>query len=175
MESGSATTGTFEDGAEFSYQLTEKDGVLPDLMIYCPEDMMAAPGEAFAKWLKLENGSTLTVPGGAMLLARLDDVTVDESLKPFQRSIVEVLKRYTPRRVVLVTHTYCVYYDTIAAWNDDLANVKGRQVADMRAALRVLGGWFPRAQISGYLAEEDANRKLVFHAVDPEGKTPQPK
>jgi hypothetical protein len=150
---------------EFSYQLTQKPGEGPaDVIVMCDEDVMSAAGDAFAKWLKLE-GIPLKAPGGVMLISRLNDVTLDSSLKPLQRALVEVLKRYSPRRVVLVAHTYCIYYDTVAAWNDDLAKVRQRQIADMRASMNVLREWFPRAEISGYLAEEDANHKLVFHSA----------
>lgn len=166
LESRSTASGPEPGGAEFSYPLPDKASAVPDLVLLCPEDAMAEPGEAFAKWLKVD-GATVPVPGGAMMLAHLDDVTLDNNLKPLQRSVVEVLKRYTPRRVVLVSHSYCIYYDTVAAWNNDLANVKKRQLADMRAAVHVLGEWFPRAEISGFLAEEDAKHNLVFHAVEP--------
>ena len=154
------------DTGEFSYQLTRKPTDGPaDVIVMCDEDVMSEAGGAFAKWMKLE-GLPLKAPGGVMLIARLNDVTLDSSLKPLQRALVEVLKRYSPRRVVLVAHTYCIYYDTLAAWNDNLANVRQRQIADMRASINVLREWFPRAEISGYLAEEDANHKVVFHAAN---------
>jgi hypothetical protein len=162
FESRSAAKET--DDGEFSFQLKEKQGT-GDVLIICPEEILSEPGEAFAKWLKLD-GLPLKAPGGVLLTARLNDLTLDESLKPMQRALVEVLKRHSPRRVVLVAHTYCVYYDTIAAWNDDLANVRKRQIADMRASMEVLRSWFPRAEISAYLAEEDAEHKLVFRSAD---------
>ena len=101
-----------------------------------------------------------------MLLARLNDISIDESLKPLQRSTVEILKRYSPRRVVLVAHTFCIYYDTLAAWNNNLSSVRQREVADLRAAIHVLQEWFPKAEVTGYLAEEDPNHRLVFHASE---------
>jgi hypothetical protein len=157
------------DTGEFSYQLTRKPGDGPaDIIVMCPEDVMTDAGDAFAKWLKLE-GMPLKAPGGVMLIAHLNDVTLDTSLKPLQRALVEVLKRYSPRRIVLVAHTYCIYYDTVAAWNDNLASVRQRQIADMRASINVLREWFPRAEISAYLAEEDTNHKLVFHSANKVG------
>jgi hypothetical protein len=166
LESGYAARGTAEDGAEFTYQLADKgNDSQTDIILFCPEDHMAEPSEAFSAWLKLD-GIPMTVPGGTMLLAKLNDVTLDDNLKPLQRAFVEVLKRYSPRRVVLVAHTYCVYYDTLAAWNDNLSGVRTRQIEDLEASMQVLQQWFPRAKISGYLAEEDPDHKLVFHSVD---------
>src|SRR5262245_30704143 len=90
---------------EFSFQLKPSASGDSDIMLLCPEDILTEPGEAFAKWLKL-SGPPLTVPGGVMLLARLNDIAIDDSLKPLQRSAIELLKRYSPRRVVLVAHTF---------------------------------------------------------------------
>jgi hypothetical protein len=166
MESGWAAGGTQGDGEEFSYQLKNKGSdSTTDILIMCPEEIMAEPGQAFSEWLVLD-GIPVNLPGGAMLLARLNDVTLDDSLKPAQRSLVEVLKRYSPRRVVLVAHTFCVYYDTVAAWNNDLAGVRQRQLADLTASVEVLRGWFPRSEVSAYLAEEDSDHKMVFRSLD---------
>ena len=165
FESRSAAKDDAASG-EFSYQLPQKaNDASPDILIVCPEDVLTEPVDAFSKWLKLA-GFPLKIPGGVMLLARLNDVTLDESLKPAQRAAVELLKRYSPRRVVIVAHTYCIYYDTLAAWNNNLGDVRRRQIADMRASMSVLQAWFPRAEISGYLAEEDGNHRLVFHSAD---------
>jgi hypothetical protein len=164
FESRSAAKASSEGTAEFSYQLTAGPDQ-GDVMFMCAEDVMNDPGEAFAQWLKLD-GTPVQLPGGVMVLARLNDVTIDESLKPLERSVVEILKRYSPRRVVLVAHTYCIYYDTLAAWNNNLNGVRQREIDDLQAAIQVLRKWFPRAEISGYLAEEDADHRLTFHSAD---------
>ena len=164
FESGSAANGAADSG-EFSYQLPQKASDGTDILLMCAEDVLAEPADAFSKWLKLD-GIPLRMPGGALLLARLNDVTLDQSLKPAQRAAVEILKRHSPRRVVLVAHTNCIYYDTLAAWNNSVAGVRRRQIADMRTTMGVLHEWFPRADVSGYLAEEDGNHRLVFHSVD---------
>jgi hypothetical protein len=54
----------------------------------------------------------------------------------------------------------------VAAWNDDLAGVRQRQISDLKASVEVLQGWFPRAEVSAYLAEEDPDHKLVFHSLE---------
>src|SRR5262245_24181161 len=62
---------------EFSYQLSRRQSNVPaDIIIMCPEDVISEAGEAFAKWLKLD-GMPLKAPGGGMLIARLNDVTLD--------------------------------------------------------------------------------------------------
>src|SRR6185436_19057615 len=85
---------------EFVYPLDKDAKASPDPGVMCPEDALDKPGEAFTKWLKVD-GIPVRIPGGPMILARLNDVTVDESLKPLQRTAVEILKRYSPKRVVL--------------------------------------------------------------------------
>lgn len=149
---------------EFAYKLLpETDDAHSDVLIGCNEDVVETPNAEFAKWKGLE-GVPLALPGGPMTVARLNDVTVNGQFKPAQRAAVEVLKRHSPRRIVLVAHTMCLYYDTIAAWNNSLPQVRERQVKDMDVALRLLREWFPQAEISGYMAEEK-NRTLFFRPV----------
>ncbi len=156
-------------GAEFSYKLPQQTASdVGDVLITCTEDVMDAPSGEFAKWLGLQ-GIPLELPGGPLSIARLSDsVTPDkalmELLNPFQRVAVEVLKRHTPRKVVLVTHDMCIYYDALAAWQNNLSQVQARQRSDMSAALNTLRLWFPQAEISGFVASIDG-QKLTFHKL----------
>lgn len=147
----------------FSYKLPEKDEAHGDVLIGCNEEVLETPTAEFAKWKGLQ-GIPLALPGGPLAVARLNDVTVNNQFKPAQRAAIEVLKRYSPRRVVLVAHTMCLYYDTIAAWNNSLPQVRERQMKDMDAALRLLREWFPQAEVSGYLAVEK-DRTLFFRPL----------
>lgn len=152
-----------EAGAEFAYKLPEEDRPQSDILIGCSEHVVETPNAEFAKWKDLR-GAPLALPGGALALAHIDDVGVSEQFKPAQRAAVEVLKRHSPRKIVLVSHSMCLYYDTIAAWNNSLPQVRERQVQDMHAALHLLREWFPQADISGYMAEEE-NRTLFYRPV----------
>jgi hypothetical protein len=153
-----------EEGVEFAYKLPkEADRAHSDVLIYCNEDAMKEPTAEFAKWKGLQ-GIPFTLPGGPLAIARLNDVTVSEYFKPAQRTAVEVLKRYSPERIVLVTHTMCLYYDSIAAWNNSLPQMRERQTKDMEASLQLLREWFPKAEILTYLAEEE-NKTLFFRPL----------
>lgn len=153
-----------KEGAEFSYELPPEEQVAnSDILIGCSEHTIEAPNAEFAKWKDLR-GAPLALPGGPLALAHLDDVQLSEQFKPAQRAAVEVLKRHSPRKIVVVAHTMCLYYDTIAAWNNSLPQVRERQVQDMHSALHLLREWFPQAEISGYLAEEE-NRTLFYRPV----------
>lgn len=166
LDSSSASVSSKQSapGEEFSYELPpEKDDAHSDVIIQCNEEEMEEPAVEFAKWLGL-SGIPLALPGGPMALAHLDDVAVNQQFKPAQRAMIEVLKRYSPRRVVLVAHDMCLYYDTMAAWNNTLSEVRVRQTQDMDAALTVLREWFPQAEISGYIAEEK-DRTLFFRPI----------
>ena len=77
---------------EFVYPLDKEAGGSPDLVIMCPEDALDKPGQAFTKWLKID-GIPVKIPGGPMILARLNGLTLDKSLKPVERTAVEILKR----------------------------------------------------------------------------------
>lgn len=148
---------------EFSYPI-ETDTDTGDVLLTCSEEVMNKPIAAFAKWLRIE-GPPLQVPSGHMLIPRLNDVQIGEEFKPAQRAVRELLKRHSPRTVVLVAHTNCVYYDTVAAWQDSLATVRQKQIDDLRATAKLVREWLVRSEVQTYLAEEEGDR-LVFHRIN---------
>lgn len=154
--------------AIFSYTLPETDSATGDILISCNEEVLEIPTSEFAKWRGL-SGVPLALPGGPMTIARLDDVAFSDTIKPAQRAAVEVLKRYSPKRVVFVTHDMCLYYDTIAAWNDKLSQAHQHQASDLETAMRIAREWFPKAEVSGYNARTE-NNKLVFRPVIEPGR-----
>jgi hypothetical protein len=170
FDSSSAKESSAEkDGAVFSYPLPgETEAPTGDILISCNEEMLQAPTTEFAKWKGL-SGVPLAFPGGPLAIARLDDIAFSDTIKPAQRASIEVLKRYSPRRVVLVAHDMCLYYDTIAAWNDKLPESHQYQADDLQAAMRIAREWFPKAEVSGYNARIE-NNKLVFHPVAESGR-----
>lgn len=159
-----------EDGV-FSYRVTEEKNETLDVLITCNEDVMKdAPG-AFAKNLGLQ-GIPLELPGGPLLISEIsrkvkEGLTpeLEKELTPLQRSTVEILKRYGPRRVVLVSHSECLAYDTVAAWHDALKQVRERQDADLRAAKAALETWLPKTEIRCYFAEREGDR-IVFRPAE---------
>ena len=154
----------FTESGNFIYKIEQNGENTPaDIMLTCSEDVMKSSSEAFARWLKL-SGIPLYLPSGPMLIGKLDELNVPEELKPAKRSLVEVLKRHTPKHIVLIAHTNCIYYDTVAAWEDNLTKVKERQREDMLMAKNTLNQWLPKAKVSGYIAEEFDGR-LEFRPV----------
>lgn len=148
---------------EFSYPLERSAGT-GDLLLTCSEEIMNKPIAAFARWLKIE-GPPIQVPSGHMLIPQLNNVEIGEEFKPAQRAVQELLKRHSPRKVVLVAHTNCVYYDTVAAWQDSLATVRQKQIDDLKATAGLVREWLVKSEVQTYLAEEE-NGRLVFHRIN---------
>ncbi len=153
----------------FSYPLPAETAVANgDILISCNEETLGTPISEFSKWKGL-SGVPLAIPGGPLAIARLNDVAISDQIKPAQRAAIEVLKRYSPRKVVLVTHETCLYYDTIAAWNNSSPTTHQHQADDLEVAMQVMREWFPKAEVSGYNARIE-NNKLVFHPVSESGR-----
>jgi len=111
-----------------------------------------------------ESGRISAAREQAMLLARLPDGS-PESLQAPKRALVRLLKQHSPRRVVLVAHSECLYYDVIAAWKDDLDGVKARQESDLREARALIESWFPDARVETYYAMKRESR-LAFNPLE---------
>ncbi len=144
----------------FVVELKEREG--EDLIVHCTEDHFQDAFGHFARFLGIDS-PPIDAPGGVMLLGRVPE-DVPEALRPAKRTLVEVLKRHSPRRVVLVAHSECLLYDAIAAWQDDLDAVKGRQELDLIQARKVIRSWFPKAQVEVYYAMKKDGR-LAFNPL----------
>lgn len=156
------TTKSVEEGADprFAVEFHEREG--DAAFVQCSEDHF---GDAFAKFRNhLDvDGPPVSIPGGPMVIA-LAEGELPDNLKPAQRAAIEILKRHSPSRIVLVGHTECLLYDTIAAWHDNLDEVTKRQVEDLDRAARVLHEWFPKAKIEVYYASKEGGR-LIFNPI----------
>ncbi len=145
----------------FVVELQEREG--EDLIIQCSEERFRDAVRHFARFLGIES-DPLDGPGGAMLLARLPDGS-PESLEAPKRALVEVLKRHSPRRVVLVAHSECLIYDVVGAWKDDLEGVKARQESDLREARDLIKSWYPKARVETYYAMKRESQ-LAFNPLE---------
>lgn len=153
----------------FRFTVPEKQIVHSDVLIHCSEDGAVESSKAFAKWMHLE-GVPLEFPGGSLAIAKLAAVPMGGEVLPAQRSAIEILKRYSPKRIVIVAHSECIYYDTIGAWQDDLSGVEERQREDLRTARALLRVWFPKAEVRAYFAELMADNTIQFLPVEEEQK-----
>jgi len=137
-----------------------------DFIVHSTEDRFEDAYKKLGTYLKATY--PLSVPGGPLLFA-LADVDLPEEMQPAKRTTVEVLKRYSPRRIILVSHQGDVWYDSIAAWNDNLAGVSERQIADLRKAGRVVKEWFPDSEVVLYYGRLENANKVRFSPLKADG------
>ena len=155
--------GETEQG-EFVVEMEEQESF--DLIVHCDEERFEDAFEEFTEFMDLESPyPPLRVPGGPMVIA-LADLELAEELQPAKRAAIEYLKRHAPRRVILVAHSECLLYDTIAAWQDDLDSVKRRQHEHLVAAQDAIHKWFPATEVELYYANKDGNRLTFYRMAD---------
>lgn len=145
----------------FEIEFEEQEG--PTVFVQCDEDEFEEGFREFRRFLHIKE-PPLTIPGGPMLLAQLP-TQVSEDLKPVQRTAIELLKRYSPSRIILLAHSDCLLYDTVAAWQNELDAVKDKQFEDMERAVAAIRRWLPNTKVEVYYAFRDGKR-LRFNPVD---------
>lgn len=148
-------------GHLFIIEMEEKEG--GTAFIQCDEEEFEDAFKQFRRFLNVKE-PPLSIPGGPMVVAHTP-IEVSPELKPAQRALVEVLKRHSPRRVILLAHSDCLLYDTVAAWQDKLGTVKQRQFEDLKQAVAVLKRWLPNSSVEVYYALKDGKR-LLFNPVN---------
>ena len=152
------------ESGEFVVELTESETY--DLIVHCDEEKFQDAFTKFTDHAKVESDyPPLRVPGGPMVIA-LADLELPEHLQPARRAAVEFIKRHAPRRVVLVAHSECLIYDSIAAWQDDLERVKRHQHEHLVAARRAIERWFPGAEVELYYADKHGKRLTFYRMAD---------
>jgi hypothetical protein len=127
----------------FTVRMKPKEG--EDIIIQCDEEDFQESFDRFRSFLGVK-ASPLNVPGGAMLFS-VSPKDVPENLQPAKRAVIEVLKRHSPRRVVLIAHSDCLLYDVVAAWQNRAAEVERRQKSDLNHAREVIREWFPNTDL----------------------------
>lgn len=139
-----------------------KEEPRPVIVIECEEGVQADANARFREFLGISS-PPLAIPGGPMLLARLPE-ELSEEQGPVARSAVEVLKRWSPRKVVLVAHSECLLYDVAGAWEGQPGLVPVAQAADLQRAAKHLRAWLPRTEVEAYFARKDGAR-IRFNPV----------
>lgn len=143
-------------------ELKEKEKY--DLTVQCDEENFQEAFRQFAKHVQADaTVPPLTIPGGPLVIA-LADHELPENMQPVKRAAIEYLKRHAPKRVILLAHSECLLYDTIAAWQNNLDAVKQRQHADLIRARNVLKSWFPKTEVEIYYADRQGD-KLTFYPM----------
>lgn len=127
-----------------------------DVIIQCDEKDFQDAFTYFAKFLRVK-AKPIRVPGGAMLLAKIPTGDVPAILQPAKRAILESLKDFLPRRIILLAHSECYLYEVAAAWQNNLEEVKAKQIHDLKTAKDTLEVWFPKAKIEVYYAQKEGN------------------
>lgn len=154
----------------FVAQLADEPAQMKAVIIFCHEEKFQVSFEAFKKHLKLQ-GSTFVIPGGAKVFA-LTDIETPEELRPAKRTLIELLKRYSPARIILVSHAECLIYDSVAAWQDKLKEVKTQQMQDLQTAAQVIKEWFPHATVELFYADK-SGRELRFLPIAIQPRNPK--
>lgn len=144
----------------FVVELQEKQE--GDIVIQCNEERFQDAFGHFRKFLRVDT-EPISVPGGAMLLA-LPPTEVPEDLQPAKRVLVEMLKRHSPHRVILIAHSECLLYDVLGAWQDRQGEVRGRQEEDLRRAMDTIRTWFPKTEVGVFYALKEGDH-LVFNPL----------
>ncbi len=145
-------------------EMRERTG--DDFIVICPEERFQ---KAFAELKTFVDVSTdpLVAPGGPMILAWAD-FEVPENFQSAHQVLQDFLQRYSPRRVVLVSHSECLYYEGLAVWHDRLDEVKERQLQDLERARSTILRWLPDTEVEIYYADKDGNR-LTFSRLGQRG------
>lgn len=132
------------------------------VVIHCSEDGFEDAFTKFKNHLGVDE-PPFDIPGGPMVIA-LAHADLSEDLQKVKRAAVEILKRHSPQRIVLVAHSECLFYDSIGAWQNRLGKARERQYADLEQAVRVLREWFPQSSIEAYYAEKEGE-ELHFNRI----------
>jgi len=150
------------DDQRFVVEMKEEVG--ETVFIQCSEDRFEEAFQQFRESLDIMD-TPLSVLGGPMIIA-MAATEIPEDMEPAQRALIEVLKRYSPSRIILLAHDECLVYDTVAAWNNSLTEVRKHQLNDLFKAYQTIKEWLPRAKIEMYYAVKDGNR-LTFNPLSP--------
>ncbi len=135
-----------------------------DIVVHCNEKKYQKAFGEFRAHLGIE-AEPWKMPGGPLAIgAAADHVSSPEVLAPLKRSVVEILKRRSPKRIVLIAHDRCIYYDTAAAWKDQRDQVNFAQGRHLRLAREKLAEWFPEAEVESYFAMSELG-ELIFEKV----------
>jgi len=153
-----------DDSGGFVVEMEEQEHY--DLIVHCDEEKYKDAFEKFTDHAEVDpTYPALRVPGGPMVIA-LADFELPEDLQPVKRATIEYLKQHAPRRVVLVAHSECLLYDTIAAWRDNLDEVKQHQHEHLVAARAAIKRWFPDTEVELFYADRAGNRLTFLRMAD---------
>jgi hypothetical protein len=159
-------TRVVEESADGNFVVEIREQESYDLIVHCDEEKFQEAFEKFTDHAQVESKyPPLRVPGGPMVIA-LADLELPEELQPARRTAVEYLRRHAPRRVVLVAHSECLLYDSIAAWQDDLDGVKRRQHEHLVDARHAILRWFPDTEVELYYADKSGNRMTFYNMAE---------
>lgn len=134
----------------------------PIVVIECDEGVNGDANVRFRDHLGV-TGPTISIPGGPLLLAKSAGELSQEHGK-IARAAIEVLKRYSPERVILISHSECLLYDVGGAYLGHPEMVSFAQRADLINSAKFVKDWLPRTKVECYYAFKDGN-KVKFNPV----------
>jgi len=149
-----------KDEGRLTLEMKESHG--GEYILQCTEDRFEKPFDELASFVGIHT-EALLAPGGPMVLAWAD-YDVPEELRSAHEVVRTFLRQYSPERVVLVSHSECVYYDGIASVIGD-ENVEDRQLRDLQSARQTIERWLPGTKVELYFGKKEGSR-LIFSRID---------
>jgi hypothetical protein len=132
------------------------------LALYCSDGRWGEAFDEFChKHLQIPRYDRWAVPGGPAWLVPRDEQQVFFSAAREQLDFL--VKVHQLEQIVLITHFGCAYYHQRCEKSSE-ENLP-IQVEDVRAAAKMLRGWYPSMRVDTYLAMRRGNC-LTFHGLD---------
>lgn len=154
---------TSNEGYLFTSELEPRETAT--IVIQCDEERYQKSLNDFVtKGLNEEKADVVGVTGGPRWFVLPVHAELPSWLKPAKRATIEVLKRYSPGKLILIAHQHCIINDVIAAWKDEKFT-KEQEIEQLKQAAEIIKSWFPASEIKMYYAEETGN-KFGFKAVE---------
>jgi hypothetical protein len=144
----------------FVVEVREEDR--PVIVIECDEGVNGDANARFREYLGV-SGPPISIPGGPLLLAKAASELSDEH-GGIARSAIELLKRYSPERVILISHSECLLYDVGGAYLGQPEMVPLAQRLDLIKAANFIKDWLPKSKVEVYYAYKDG-RFVKFNPV----------
>lgn len=146
-------TKSAESDGKDMFVVEVKEEERPTVVIECDEGVNGDANARFREYLGVTS-PPISIPGGPLLLAKsAGDLSQEHSA--IARSAIEVLKRYSPERVILISHSECLLYDVGGAYLGHPEMVPLAQRADLIKATKFVKDWLPKTKVEAYYAYKD--------------------
>jgi hypothetical protein len=120
--------------------------------------------EFLAEGLKLRSYSLLSLPGGAHFIPL--EALLPKFAKTGLQSLSFLVKRSRPRRVILIGHDDCLFFKERLQFFFLEADLKEKQLANLRRARRAVQERFPGLAVELYFAGAQPGGAVEFLGIE---------